>query len=98
MCKVVVAGTRITNIGNSLAGVLSFRSNCSSLPVADADPDLPGIQPECRGTVKVPCDTPGQGECKVNGYVEAPLAQCRDGNGHPLDLENPQTDMVPANV
>jgi hypothetical protein len=88
----------MTSIGNSLATVLSPTLRCVSLPIADADSDLPGIQPECQAMMKLSCDNPGTGDCQVSGYTETPVAQCWDGEGHPLDLDNPRTDAVPGSA
>lgn len=90
----------MTKIGESIAGVIGQQPDrtCSSLALADADSDLPGIQPECRATLLLPCDTPGQGDCLNRGYVETAIEQCRDGQGHPLDMEEPETDSVSTSV
>jgi hypothetical protein len=86
----------MTSIGESIAGMLDRRLRCVSLPLADADPDFPGVQPECHAELALSCDTPGQGDCRTSGYVVTPIGQCRDGQGHSLDIEAPSTDSVSA--
>jgi hypothetical protein len=82
----------LAKIGTAIAKRMVL--GCVDYPLLDADPNLPGIQADCAVIQKLSCDTPGQGGCLPSGYEETAIGQCRDGQGNPLDPENPQTDQV----
>jgi hypothetical protein len=73
----------MTQIGKVI--VRRLRAGCVSYPLIDVDPWTAGVQPDCQVRDRISCDTPGQGDCLVNGYKEQSLKQCRDINGATLD-------------
>jgi hypothetical protein len=69
---------------------------CIHYPLVDVDANRPGLQAECIVNQMLSCDTPGQGGCLTSGYQETMIPQCWDGQGYPLDPENPQVETVSA--
>jgi hypothetical protein len=70
-------------LGSTMIGV--FRPGCVSYPLSDADPSMPGTQPNCLALDRQPCDSTIAGGCPGNGYNETPLLECKDSQGMPLD-------------
>jgi hypothetical protein len=83
ICNLESFANAMQLFGNALARRL--KPGCVQHPLADSNPNLPEVQPECAVQDKISCDIPGQGDCLPNGYEEHPLPQCIDPNtGNPL--------------
>jgi hypothetical protein len=73
----------MTQLGSSLVKV--SKPGCVQYPLIDADPNMPGTQPNCQALERMPCDSAIAGGCPGNGYNETPLLECKDSQGMPLD-------------
>jgi hypothetical protein len=84
----------MTQIANAVVQVL--KPGCVQYPLIDTDPSAPGVQPDCQATERIPCDTPGTGNCLSNGYEEYSRSECIDPTtGLPLDPASPKAADVP---
>jgi len=70
-------------IGNAIVQLV--KPGCVDYPLIDTDPTTLGTQPECQAVERVPCTNIGQGDCLQTGFQEAPISECRDGQGNTLD-------------
>ena len=70
-------------IGNTIVQLV--KPGCVDYPLIDTDPTTLGTQPECQAVERVPCTNIGQGDCLQTGFQEAPISECRDGQGNTLD-------------
>jgi hypothetical protein len=82
----------MTQIGNAIVKVL--KPGCVNYPLIDADPNWPGVQPECQVLDRKSCDQPNVGNCLSSGYSESRLLECMDA-GHPLDATTPNLNAIP---
>jgi hypothetical protein len=91
----------LTQIGNALAAqvMLVPKPGCFSYTLMDADPNTPGVQPECQVFDDIPCVFPGVGGCLNSGFQRNALYECVAIEGAtasgPLNPANPQIDNVP---
>jgi len=84
----------MTQTANAIAK--KMKAGCVNDPLVDTNPDLPGIQPDCQATDRIPCDTPGKGGCLQTGYQETPISECIDpSTGNPLNPANPALNNIP---
>jgi hypothetical protein len=90
----------LSQTGGVLASAIKSDGGCVPSALLDADPNTPGIQPECQVLDKLACGVPGAGSCLVTGYQENYLSECMDiasapASNLPLNPANPQINNVP---
>jgi hypothetical protein len=82
----------LSQIGKAL--VVRLRPGCVPIPLADSDPNMEGVQPDCQVQDRIPCDKPGENKCFQNGYEQQTLLQCKDATGLPLNPDSPQLNSI----
>jgi hypothetical protein len=74
-------------------------SGCVDHPLADANVEREGVQPDCQVQERIPCENPGTSngelDCLPTGYEQRVLLECKDAAGLALNPENPLPDSIP---
>jgi len=84
----------MTQLGDDMVRRINLA--CVNQPLVDADPNTPGIQPDCHATLQFSEDPLVQAGCPATVSQNISIPECLDPiTGLPLDPTYPQPESIP---